>query len=168
MLLASLLLTLLIFGIFWIAQKFCGCCKQKKEVKKVHEVIVESHKPKAPAPVRVPQPVHVAPQYTNVTYGEPKITYGKSNVIEHRDQNQHYMERRHVETRQLSPDRHSDQILYSDNVDWAKESNVRHNRVEHQGSYVSGGHQPQAERRVVRNVSHTGGDYNNQYNPFSN
>ena len=77
----------------------------------------------------------------------------------------------------MSPDRHSDQILYSDNVDWAKESNVRHNRVEHQGSYVSGGHQgsyvsgghqPQAERRVVRNVSHTGGDYNNQYNPFSN
>jgi hypothetical protein len=163
---ASLLLTLLFYGIFWIAQKFCGCCKQKKTEKK----------PLLPAPVHVqskppPRVVH-EPTYvrhephSHISYGEPRITYGETNVVEHVEQPHHHHERRHVETRQLSPDNREKVVLYNEQVDWAKESRVAHGeqqpRVVYQGQR-NGSHVQHGGSRVVRQE-----DYNNQYNPFAN
>jgi len=176
-LVASLLLTMLFYGIFWIAQKFCGCCKQKKTEKKPLVKHEETHVHAAPPPRQhyvhhEPVVHHHEPQYVShhhhgarVEYGEPRITYGETNVIEHKGSPQHsHVERRHVETRQLSPDRTGNVVLYNDQVDWAKESRVKYgeNRVVQQ-SGRNGSHVQHGGSRVVRQE-----DHNQQYNPFAN
>jgi len=181
---ASLLLTMLFYGIFWVAQKFCGCCKQKKTEKKPLVKHEETYVHAAPPPRhhyvehrQEPIVYHHEPQYVShapahhhsgarVEYGEPRITYGETNVVEHKGSPQHsHVERRHVETRQLSPDRAGNVVLYNDQVDWAKESRVKYgeqSRVVHQGQR-NGSHVQHGGSRVVRQE-----DYNNQYNPFAN
>jgi len=112
MLLAILALTMLIYGIFYCCQTYCGCCKQKKKAQKYEEVIVQAPRP---------QPVeHVV---SRVERGDAVVTYGDCTVTESRAAPNH-MERRHVQTRQLSPDRNHDhdKVTYSNEVDWAKES----------------------------------------------
>merc|ERR1712014_44387 len=94
-----------------IAQTYCGCCKQKKVEKKP---LIEVHSKPAPRHeviVEAPR----AQANTRVEYGEPRITYGQSTVQEYRDHQPSHMERRHVETRQLSPDRQHE-VLYRQEV----------------------------------------------------
>jgi len=154
MLVAFLLFTLFVYGIFYLCQTYCGCCKQKKSEKKpliVEETVVYSKPP--------PREVIVEHRpATRVEYGEPRITYGQSTVNEYREHAPSHMERRHVETRQLSPDRQH-VVLHNEPVDWAKESRVRY-ADNGQVRHVSG------EGRVV---SHSNAGYNPQYshmNPF--
>jgi len=146
MLLALLLLTMLVYGIFYCCQRFCGCCKQKKEKKKliVEETCVYSKPP--PVVHHVQAPVHHVVEHkpshhshARVEYGQPRITYGQSTVNEYREHAPSHMERRHVETRQLSPDRHN-VVTHNEPVDWAKESRVRY-AAPNQVSHVSGDHQ---------------------------
>jgi len=166
MLLGLILLTLLVYGIFYCCQKYCGCCKQKKEKKPliVHE---ETHVYSKPPPVvhhqqqvRHEHVVEHKPSHhshARVEYGQPRITYGQSTVNEYREHAPSHMERRHVETRQLSPDRQN-VVLHNEPVDWAKESRVRY-AAPNQVSHVSGGE--------VRHVSNH--DHQPQYshmNPF--
>ena len=83
-------LAMLIYLIFWIAQTYCGCCKQKKAEKKT---LIEVHKP---APARTHEVVVEQPKaHARVEYGEPRITYGQSTVQEYRDHAPSHMERRH-------------------------------------------------------------------------
>lgn len=112
-------LAMLIYLIFWVAQTYCGCCKKGKKVEK--KPLIEVHSKPAPAREVV---VETRAPATRVEYGEPRITYGQSTVQEYRDTAPSHMERRHVETRQLSPDRQHE-VLYRQDVDWAKESRVR-------------------------------------------
>merc|ERR1712183_760486 len=157
MLVAFLLFSLLIYGIYYICQQYCGCCKTKKKEKKPlvkqEETYVHSKPPQRTEVVVVEQkPSH------RVEYGEPRITYGQSTVNEYREQLPSHMERRHVETRQLSPDR-AHAVLYNEPVDWAKESRVRYADAG-QHRVVTGGHQV---------VFHSHAGYNPQYshmNPF--
>lgn len=145
-------LAMLIYLIFWIAQTYCGCCKQKKAEKKTLIEVPSKPAPRHEIIVEVPRPQ----ANTRVEYGEPRITYGQSTVQEYRDHQPSHMERRHVETRQLSPDRQHE-VLYRQDVDWAKESRVRE-----QGnvSYASG--QNHGQGRVVYQQP----QYVNATNPF--
>jgi len=155
MLVGFLLLSLVIYGIFLLCQKICGCCRQKKKAEKKPlikevETVVYSKPPPRQEVVVVQQPA------CRVEYGEPRITYGQSTVNEYREHVPSHMERRHVETRQLSPDRHHD-VTYNQPVDWAKESKVRYAEP---SRHVTGGN-------VVSHSSNAG--YNPQYshlNPF--
>jgi len=159
MLLAILALTMLIYGIFYCCQTYCGCCKQKKKAQKYEEVIVQAPRP---------QPVeHVV---SRVERGDAVVTYGDCTVTESRAAPNH-MERRHVQTRQLSPDRNHDhdKVTYSNEVDWAKESranwevkpksHVAQNHVSHvpQNHVVNNNHGKSAPQghgsRVVRDNS---------------
>ena len=97
MLAAFLLLTMIIYGIFVLCQKYCGCCKQKKDERKKlirEETCVYSK----PAPVRHEVVVCKEPvvhHNSRVEYGEPRITYGQSTVNEYREHAPSHMERRH-------------------------------------------------------------------------
>jgi len=156
MLIGALLLTLLIYGIFWCCQKFCGCCKQKKKAPmEYREVIVQAPRPQPVYREICVEPVPVQPEVCDVRIerGEPIITYGKQSVNEIRGNPEH-LERRHVETRNYSPDRKDHAVTYNRNVDWAKESRVRNDdhvhHVQPQRNYAS-----QAQDR---NISFSGPD----------
>merc|ERR1712232_1246775 len=143
-------LMMLIYLIFWLAQKYCGCCKTEKKTEKVKLIKHDDHIVYTKPPARTEVVVETKPQYNSrVEYGEPRITYGQSTVQEYREQAPSHMERRHVETRQLSPDRQHEVLHYAP-VDWAKESRVREQRYEQQ--------------RVGDNVVRT--QYVNSTNPF--
>jgi len=154
-----LLLSLFVYGIFWICQTYCGCCKEKKNEKKSLIKQEETFVHSKPAPHRTEvvvehKPSHHHQSNTRVEYGEPRITYGQSTVNEYREHAPSHMERRHVETRQLSPDRQN-VVLHNEPVDWAKESRVRY--ADTNQRHVSGG-------QNVQHASNTG--YNQSYNPF--
>jgi len=189
-LVALLLLVALIYGLVLCCKKFC--CKKKKAKQMPYQELVEVHAPR-------PQPVYVRPEVvveaprppvvvhdhyvSNVTRGEPIITYGKKTVSEVRGDD-HHAERRHVETRQYSPDRKQDHtVTYSNHCDWAKESRVRytddhvhnlhsntnmhsHGYVAHDSHRVVDGH---VSRRVTGDSSRSKHftDNQNAYNPYS-
>jgi len=150
MLLAALLLTLIIYGIFWCCQKFCGCCKQKKEAPKMElrEVIVQAPRPQPVYREICVEPVPVQPEVCDVRIerGEPIITYGKQSVIETIGNHEH-LERRHVETRHYSPEKEHD-VTYRSNVEHKAQPQSHHN-VQPQRNYAS--QAQDSNRRLVGN-----------------
>lgn len=93
MLVAFLLFSLLIYGIYYLCHQYCGCCKTKKKEKQPliqEETIVYAK----PPPQREVVVVETKPSH-RVEYGEPRITYGQSTVNEYREQLPSHMERRH-------------------------------------------------------------------------
>merc|ERR1719183_3138843 len=103
LLVGFLLITLLVYGIYWLCQRYCDCCKTKKKTEKKPLVKQEETYVYSKPPPREVVVEHKPSHHSNarVEYGEPRITYGQSTVNEYREQLPSHMERRHVETRQL-------------------------------------------------------------------
>lgn len=109
------------------AQKCCGCCKPKKKTVKTFKQIDVQSKPRPKPEISVESPVRHEMNVSRVERGEPKVTYGEKIVVEHREQVPAHLERRHVQTRQLSPDRNADHVvIYNQDIDWAKESRANY------------------------------------------
>jgi len=147
MLIGALLLTLLIYGIFWCCQKFCGCCKQKKKAPmEYREVIVQAPRPQPVYREICVEPVQPEVCDVRIERGEPIITYGKQSVIETIGNHEH-LERRHVETRHYSPEKEHD-VTYRSNVEHKAQPQSHHN-VQPQRNYAS--QAQDSNRRLVGN-----------------